>query len=242
VRTMAVRPSSDTTLVGSARPASAGVRLVYAAALVGFPLLWVILAGTDIHPDPSGETASEQVRAVAASADRWRWVHLLLAGASLLGMGAVLALRSLAQVQGQLSVIASISAALGVAAAGLVAGMLVMEATLVAPVARACAASRACLSAANEAFLRQFADSGWNDLTALSVAAGTLIFCLGTLAWLGWAAKNVRTWEAVLMAVGIVGIYATNTVLHGDAKYGLALVLVAGASIAYRMVRRGRHG
>jgi hypothetical protein len=37
------------------------------------------------------------------------------------------------------------------------------------------------------------------------------------------------------MAVGIVGIYATNTVLHGDARYGLAFVLVAAASIALRM-------
>jgi hypothetical protein len=44
------------------------------------------------------------------------------------------------------------------------------------------------------------------------------------------------------MVVGIVGIYATNTALHGDAKYGLALVLVASASIAFRMERSSRHG
>jgi hypothetical protein len=36
----------------------------------------------------------------------------------------------------------------------------------------------------------------------------------------------------------LVGVYATNTILHGDAWYGLALVLVAGASIAVRMARR----
>jgi hypothetical protein len=87
-----------------------------------------------------------------------------------------------------------------------------------------------------------FADASWNDLTALSVAAGTLIFSLGTLAVLGWLAKTVRAWEAALMVVGIIGIYATNTVLHGDAKYGLLLVLVASTSIALRMVRRRSHG
>jgi hypothetical protein len=41
-----------------------------------------------------------------------------------------------------------------------------------------------------------------------------------------------------LIVVGVVGVYATNTILHGDAWYGLTLVLVAGASIAARMVRR----
>jgi hypothetical protein len=40
-----------------------------------------------------------------------------------------------------------------------------------------------------------------------------------------------------VIVVGVVGIYATNTILHGDAWYGLAFVLVAGASIAARMLR-----
>jgi hypothetical protein len=44
------------------------------------------------------------------------------------------------------------------------------------------------------------------------------------------------------MVAGVVGIYATNTALHGDAKYGLAFVLVASASIALRMGRSSRHG
>jgi len=239
---MATTPPSVATSPGPARQVSLGTRGLYAAALVGFPLLWAILAGTGIHPDPSGATAAEQVQAVAGSADAWQRVHLLLAGASLLGIGAVLALRSLTPASGRLSVIASIGAALGVGAAALVAGMVLTEATLVAPIAKACAATSPCLSAANQTFLSAFADAGWNDLTALSIAAGALLFSLGTLAVLGLAAKTVRPWEATLMVVGIVGIYATNTVLHGDAKYGLTLVLLASTSIAVRMVRSNRHG
>jgi hypothetical protein len=52
----------------------------------------------------------------------------------------------------------------------------------------------------------------------------------------------VRPWETLVMVVGVIGIYATNTALHGDAKYGLAFVLVASASIALKMGRSSRHG
>jgi hypothetical protein len=231
------------TSAGAGLDAGGWAHRVYAACLVLFPLLFLVFAGTDIHPDPLGETAADQVRAVAASAGAWQVVHLVLAGASLLGIGAVLALRSLVPSRrSRLWVAASITAALGVAAAGLVAGIVVMEAALVAPVAKACAASSSCLSPDNQPFLGEFADASWNDLAHLSYAAGTLIFSLATLAVLGWVAKTVRPWEALAMVVGIVGIYATNTVLHGDAKYGLSFVLVASASIAYRMERCSRHG
>jgi hypothetical protein len=216
---------------------------VDAACLVLFPLIFLIFAGTDIHPDPSGETPADQVRAVAGSAGAWQLVHLLLAAGSLLAMGAVLALRSLVPARRhRLSVAASITAALGVAAAGLVAGMVLMEAALVAPVAKACAASSSCLAPDNEPFLNEFANASWNDVTHLSYAAGTLIFSLAALAVLGWVARAVRPWEALAVVIGVVGIYATNTVLHGDAKYGLAFVLVAGVSIASRMERSSRHG
>jgi hypothetical protein len=239
---VAVKSPNVAASAGSSEDASVWARRVYAACLVLFPLLWGVLAGTDIHPSPSDETAAQQVRAVAQSAEAWRQVHLVLAGASLLGIGAVLALRSQGPQSGRLSVIASIAAALGVAGSGLVAGIVLTEATLVAPVAEACADSSSCLSPANETFLGEFADASWNDLTTLSYAAGTLIFSLGTLAVLGWLSKSVRAWEAVVMVVGIVGIYATNTVLHGEAKYGLTFVLVASGSIALRMGRGSGHG
>jgi hypothetical protein len=178
---------------------------------------------------------------VAASAGDWQIVHLVLAAASLLGMGAVLGLRSLIPSSGRLSVTASIAVALGVSAAGLMAGIMLMEAVLVAPAAEACAASSACLSPGNEAFLSEFADASWNDVAHISYAAGTLIFALATLAVLGWMAKTVRPWQALVMVIGVVGIYATNTALHGDVKYGLTFVLVASASIALRMERSSRH-
>jgi hypothetical protein len=230
------------TAVGSGRDAGVWARRLEAACLVLFPLLFLIFAGTDLHPSPSGETTTGQVRAVAASAGTWRIVHLVLAAASLLGMGAVLGLRRLVPRSGRLSVAASIAAALGVAAAGLVAGIALMEAVLIAPAAKACAASSACLSPANQPFQSEFADRSWNDVTHLSYAAGTLIFALATLAVLGWMAKTVRPWEALVMAVGVVGIYATNTALHGDARYGLTFLLVVSTSIALRMGRSSRHG
>jgi hypothetical protein len=242
VRAMAMKAPEVGTAGGPAQEPDTLARWVYAACLVLFPLLWGVVAGTGIHPDPSGETAAEQVRAVSDSAGAWQLVHLVLAGASLLGIGAVLGLRNLVPRRGRLSVVASVSAGLGIAAAGLVAGLVLAEAVLVAPVARACSSASTCLSAANDAFLGEFAQASWNDLTALSVAAGTLIFALGTLAVLGWMSRSIRAWEAALMIVGIVGIYAMNTVLHGNAKYGLLLVLVASASIALRLVRRRSHG
>jgi hypothetical protein len=237
-----VRSAAVGAAAGSHQGAGVWARRLEAACLVLFPLLFLALAGTDLHPSPSGETTAEQLRAVAASAGAWQLVHLLLAAASLLGVGAVLGLRRLIPISGRLSVAASIAAALGVAAAGLVAGIALMEAVLVAPAAKACAASSACLSPDNETFLKEFADASWNDVAHLSYAAGTLIFSLATLAVLGWMAKTVRPWEALVMAVGVVGIYATNTALHGDAKYGLAFLLVAGASIAPRMERSSHHG
>jgi hypothetical protein len=237
-----MRSATVGAAAGSRQGAGVGARRLEAACLVLFPLLFLVFAGTDLHPSPSGETTAQQLRAVAASAGAWQAVHLVLAAASLLGMGAVLGLRRLIPRSGRLSVAASIAAALGVAAAGLVAGVVLMEAVLVAPAAEACAASSACLSPGNEAFLSQFAEVSWNDVIHLSYAAGTLVFALATLAVLGWMAKTVRPWEALGMVVGVVGIYATNTALHGDAKYGLAFLLVASASIALKIGRSSRHG
>jgi hypothetical protein len=239
---MAMRSPAVGTAAELSEKASVWARRLEAACLVLFPLLLLIFAGTDLHPDPFGETAADQVRTVAASAGVWQIVHLVLAAASLLGIGALLGLRRLIPSSGRRSVAASIAAALGVMAAGLVAGIMLMEAVLVAPLAKACAASSACLSPGNQPFLNQFANASWNDVAHLSYAAGTLIFTLATLAVLGWVAKTVRPWEALAMVVGVIGIYATNTALHGDAKYGLTFVVVASASIALKMGRSSRHG
>jgi hypothetical protein len=70
-------------------------RWLGAACLVLFPLLFIVFGGTDIHPGPSG-TTEEQIRLVASAEARWRLVHLVLAAASLLGIGAVVTLWMLA--------------------------------------------------------------------------------------------------------------------------------------------------
>jgi hypothetical protein len=164
------------TAVGSGQGDGVWAHRLDATCLVLFPLLFLALAGTDLHPSPSGNSAADQLRAVAA------------------------------------------------------------------PAAKACAASSPCRSPGNQPFLRKFADTSWNDVAHLSYAAGTLILSLATLPALGWMARTVRPWEALGMAVGVVGIYTANTALHGDAKYGLAFVLIASASIALRRERSSRHG
>jgi hypothetical protein len=79
-------------------------RWLGAACLVLFPLLFIVFGGTDIHPGPSG-TTEEQIRLVAAAEARWRLVHLVLAAASLLGIGAVVTVWSMA-VRGRSGVLA----------------------------------------------------------------------------------------------------------------------------------------
>jgi hypothetical protein len=66
-------------------------RWLAAACLVGFPLLFIVFAGTGVDPGTSG-TTQEQIQQVAAAEGRWRLVHLVLAAASLLGIGAVVTL------------------------------------------------------------------------------------------------------------------------------------------------------
>jgi hypothetical protein len=214
-----------------------------AACLVLFPLLFLVFAGTGLHPDPWAETTADQVRAVAREAGAWQVVHLVLAAGSLLGMGAILALRRLIPDDPRRRArAASVAAALGMAAAGLAAGFIAVEAVLVAPVAKACTASGSCLAPGNERFLVELASRSWNDLAHLSYALGTLLFSLAALAVLGWRAGSLRPWEALAVVVGVVGIYATNTVLHGEARYGLTFLAVAAVSIALRTERSGHHG
>jgi hypothetical protein len=89
-------------------------RWLGAACLVGFPLGFIVFAGTGIHPGPSG-TIQDQIRLVAAAEGRWRLVHLVLAAASLLGIGAMVTLWMMA-VRGRSGILAWVGD-LGAAAA-----------------------------------------------------------------------------------------------------------------------------
>jgi hypothetical protein len=109
-------------------------RWLGAACLVLFPLLFIVFGGTSIHPGPSG-TVQDQIRGVAAAEARWRLVHLVLAAASLLGIGAVVTVWMLA-VRGRSGILAwvgDLGLVLGVAGAALLSGVVPMEAGLVAP-------------------------------------------------------------------------------------------------------------
>jgi hypothetical protein len=98
-------------------------RWLGAACLVLFPLLFIVFAGTGIHPGPSG-TVQDQIRLVAAAEARWRLVHLVLAAASLLGIGAVVILWTMAVRgwSGTLAWVGDLGLVFGVAAAALLSG------------------------------------------------------------------------------------------------------------------------
>ena len=164
-------------------------------------------------------------------------MHILLAAASLLGSGAVLALYDIVRRGGRLTGPAALFAVLGVSAGGILGGFVLAEAIVVAPLSEACAASAPCVARENSLFLQTFTELAWSDVWHISFAAGTLIFSIGALAIIGVVADVVRIWEGAMIVIAVVGIYATNTALHGDARYGLLLVFIASASIAVRLVR-----
>jgi len=150
-------------------------RWLGAACLVLFPLLFIVFGGTDIHPGPSG-TTEEQIRLVAAAEARWQLVHLVLAGASLLGIGAVVTVWMMA-VRGRSGVLAwvgDLGLVLGVAGAALLSGVVLMEAGLVAPLAVACARSPACLGPEGASVAEAIAGLGWNNVDPLTWAGGPL--------------------------------------------------------------------
>ena len=98
-----------------------------ALSLVLFPLSFMLLSNTGLHPGFAG-TAAEQIQGLAADAVRWRWVHTGLAGGSLLGLAALLTLRSL---MARSLIAVNAVTAIGVVGAALLTGVFALEATLV---------------------------------------------------------------------------------------------------------------
>ena len=206
-----------------------------AACLVLFPLLFIAFGGTGIHPGPSG-TVQDQIREVAAAEARWRLVHLVLAAASLLGIGAVVTLWMLA-VRGRSGILAwigDLGLVFGVAGAALLSGVVLMEAGLVAPLAVACAQSRACLSPESASVAEAIAGLGWSNVDPLTWAGGPLATGLLLLGLAGGLLRSLRVWEAALLVLAAIGLLFTNPGLHAPAHYPLLFVLVVFSSLAYR--------
>jgi hypothetical protein len=210
-------------------------RWLGAACLVLFPLLFIVFGGTGIHPGPSG-TVQDQIRGVAAAEARWRLVHLVLAAASLLGIGAVVTVWMLA-VRGRSGILAwvgDLGLVFGVAGAALLSGVVLMEVGLVAPLAVACAQSPACLSPASTSVAEAIASLGWNNVDPLTWAGGPLATGLLLLGLVGGLLRSLRVWEAALLVLAAIGLLFTNPGLHAPAHYPLLFVLVVFCSLAFR--------
>ena len=210
-------------------------RWLGAACLVLFPLLFIVFGGTDIHPGPSG-TTQDQIRLVAAAEGRWRLVHLVLAAASLLGIGAVVTLWMMA-VRGRSGVLAwvgDLGLVLGVVGAASLSGVVLMEAGLVAPLAVACAQSPACLGPEGAEVAEAVAALGWRNVDPLTWAGGPLATGLLLLGLAGGLLRSLRVWEAGLLVLAAVGVLFTNPGLHAPAHYPLVFVLVVFGSLAFR--------
>jgi hypothetical protein len=215
-------------------------RWLGAACLVLFPLLFIVFGGTSIHPGPSG-TVQDQIRGVAAAEGRWRLVHLVLAAASLLGIGAMVTLWMMT-VRGRSGILAWVGAlglAFGVAGAALLSGVVLMEAGLVAPLAVACAQSPACLGPEGAGVAEAIASLGWSNVDPLTWAGGPLATGLLLLGLVGGLLRSLRVWEAALLVLAAVGLVFTNPGLHAPAHYPLLFVLVVFGSLAFRWVSGG---
>jgi hypothetical protein len=215
-------------------------RWLGAACLVGFPLLFIVFGGTDIHPGPSG-TTEEQIRLVASAEARWRLVHLVLAAASLLGIGAMVTLWRLA-VRGRSGLLAwvgDLGLVVGVAGAALLSGVVLMEAGLVAPLAVACAQSPPCLGPEGAGVADAIARLGWNNVDPLTWAGGPLATGLLLLGLVGGLLRTLRVWEAALLVLAAIGVLFTNPGLHAPAHYPLLFVLLVFGSLAVRWLTGG---
>jgi hypothetical protein len=215
-------------------------RWLGAACLVLFPLLFIVFGGTDIHPGPSG-TTEDQIRLVAAAEGRWRLVHLVLAAASLLGIGAVVTVWSMA-VRGRSGILAwvgDLGLVFGVAGAALLSGVVLMEAGLVAPLAVACAGSAACLAPEGAGVAEAIAGLGWRNVDPLTWAGGPLATGLLLLGLAGGLLRTLRVWEAGLLVLAAIGLLFTNPGLHAPAHYPLLFMLVVFGSLAVRWLTGG---
>ncbi len=209
-----------------------------AACLALFPLTFLLLSNTGVHPGFAG-TAAEQVAALAADTVRWRWVHAGLAFGSLLGMGVLFILKSLLP---RPHPVVHAALALGVAGAAVLTGVFALEATLVVELAQACAsAAEPCLSAANWPFLERFSELALDRVPLLFPGGSALLAAIMALAVMGRAMRVLAFRESLPLTIGALVVFLYGPSLHGPPlglpTLGLLLVLAGSGALAVRLVR-----
>lgn len=212
--------------------------LPQALCLALFPLSFLLLGNSGLHPGFAG-TPAEQVQALAAEAARWRWVHLGMAGGSLLGIAALLSLRAAI---GRSHLLVDLAAAVGIGGAALLTGIFALEATLVAELARVCVdAAAACLAPANRAFLERFIDLALNRVPFLFPGGGALLAAVFALAIAGRRLGALARREALPLAGGAAVVFLYGPALHGAPLglpfFGLLIMQGGFAALAVRLLR-----
>lgn len=213
-------------------------KTLQALCLVLFPLSFLLLSNTGLHPGFPG-TPAEQIRSLAADAGRWQLVHAGLAGGSLLGLGVILILRSLLP---QPRIAGNITAAIGVVASSLLTGVFAQEAMVVPELALSCVESEAaCLSSANQSFVDRFTDLSLSSVPLLFQGGATLMVTIFLFGVLGLRKRVLVLREALPLMVGSTLVFLYGPGLHG-VPLGLPfigfLMMVAGFGIlAIRLLR-----
>jgi hypothetical protein len=214
-------------------------RWLGAACLVLFPLLFIVFAGTDIHPGPSG-TTQEQIRLVAAAEGRWRLVHLVLAAASLLGIGAVATVWMLA-VRGRSEVLAwsgDLGLVLGGWGGAAVGGGA--DGGRAGGAAGGGPRQLGGLPGSREGRGgRGHRRAGLEQRGSVDLGRGPLATGLLLLGLVGGLLRTLRIWEAALLVLAAIGLVFTNPGLHVPTHYPLLFVLVVFGSLALRWLTGG---
>ena len=213
-------------------------KIPQALCLVLFPLSFLLLSNTALHPGFAG-TPAEQIRGLAADAGRWQLVHAGLAGGSLLGLAVVIILRSLLP---QPRTAGNIITAVGILATLLLTGVFMHEAMVVPELAKACVESgEACLSPANQAFVDRFTDLALRRVPLLFQGGATLMVTIFALGLVGQRARALVLRESLPLMVGATIVFLYGPGLHG-VPLGLPfigfLIMLAGMGmLAFRLLR-----
>lgn len=213
-------------------------RIPQALCLVLFPLSFLLLSNTGLHPGFPGAPA-EQIRALAADAGRWQMVHAGLAGGSLLGLGAILTLRSLLPLP---RIVANVITGIGVLSTSLLTGIFMQEAVVVPQLAISCVESEAaCLSSANQTFLDRFTDIALSAVPLLFQSGAAFMATIFLFGLMGLRAQALVLRESLPLMVGATVVFLYGPGLHGVPLglpfIGFLIMLAGSTALAIRLLR-----